>query len=346
MAHQDNDKLFLLEVLVEDLYISNSSLSLDTTTKSNIKETCVMFQFLDYPPLVVCEQDFSRPENRSDINQISFKTGKSIIFAVDPSHDSFSPYTFDLNVSIIGKMEPSNNKVIIGTSLITLGDSFGALLHSCVPQSDLPLQKTKTGSFDINDKKEKRVGYLNAFVRLSCFGNIIITQFQVGMSGDEKTLMFKDGNIKQDVEMTEDCKRAPVLEDTKEKYYDPPKQLQSPYAKLADGHGLENEYPCYGDTNDLVPYNFIDDYGLNYKNPPNNPTEDIQNWKEIVAEIRGHSLHIRVPMKSKKPKDDTVCKKQLVDEIEGPVCKYAPKLNLCDCDFPVPPEAIPRCGPN
>ncbi|XP_046672626.1 microtubule-associated protein 10-like [Homalodisca vitripennis] len=328
--YPEYEKLFLLEVLVDSVYINHSSLQLEPAVKANLKETCVMFQFLNYPPLVVCEEDFYKSQAPTSDTQLSFKSGKSCIFSIRSSLVPTLPYKFDVNVSVIRKVDQPQGKVVLGTSLIGLGDSFAALMHSSVAEPDLPLQKTKAGTFDLNDENDRKIGDVTAFIRLSCFGQLIVTQFQVGAGRD--AFMFKGTEPKQVVEIPGDSSKMPKIE--VDPNYVPPASEPKPEPDRG-----------YGDSRVAQQYQ-QPDYGMyeNYEQPQ--PQEDEGNYKEIVAEIRGHSLHIKVPMRPKKPKeDDFVCKKQLVDEIEGPVCKFAPPLNLCDCDFPVPPEAIPRCGP-
>lgn len=337
MAFPSYEKLFLLEVFVDSVYISNSSLCLDKTTISNLKETCVTFQFLDHPPLVVCEEEFFKASPNSNDTQLNFKSGKSCIFSMASSLIPTLPYKFDVNVSVIRKVDQPVNKVVLGSAIISMGDSFAALMHSSVDEPDLPLQKNKSGTFDICDQNCRKIGYINVFIRISCYGQLIVTQFQVG--ANQKAFMFRGTEPKQAVAIPGDSSKAPKIE--VDPNYVPPKERES--ETLA--HPEANT--GYGDRRDLARYE-SEQYNMGakgrYYDQPPPPAEPEGNYKEIVAEIRGHSLHIRVPMKEKK-KDEILCKKQLVDEIEGPVCKYAPPLNLCDCDFPVPPEAIPRCGP-
>lgn len=329
MANTDFEKLFLLEVLVDEVYISNSSLNLDQTTKSNLKETCVTFQFLDYPPLVVCQEDFFKSSANQRTTQLNFKHGKSCLFSIPASKVPTLPNKFDINVSVLRKVEPSGN-IVIGNSVINLGDSFAALMHSSVSESDLPLQKSKTGKFDVYDDNNRTIGYINSFLRLSCFGNLIVTQFQVSAIKD--TFMFKGTEPKKVAEIPGDSNKIPKLQ------VDPnyvPRSYEDMMVKQSAPLG-------YGDIADDMLLSHKQ-YGTDKRRPqyqqPPQPVEPPGNYKEIVAEIRGHSLHIRVPMKSKKEAS------QKKTETEGPICKYAPPLNLCDCDFPVPPEAIPRCDP-
>ncbi|XP_054269707.1 uncharacterized protein LOC128991024 [Macrosteles quadrilineatus] len=322
----DYEKLFLVEVFVDSVYISTSSLDLDVDTKSKLRETCIMFQFLDNPPLMLCEEDFYKSPPRrstSDDLEIPFKSGKSCMFSLSSEN---IPSNFYVHVKVLRKLEDrSTSKIMIGTSIIDLDRSFAAILKSSA-DSDLPVAKTDHGTYELLDESIKKIGAISVLVRLSCFGPLIVTQFQVGA---KDAFMFKGTEAKEVVEIPGDTTKRPKIE--VDPNYVPPRQPTpdqlSPYGDWVD-RPIMNPM-CYPPA--LLPP------------PPPPQPEEPGNYKEIVAEIRGHSLHIRVPMRSKKEKE--LSKKRLTEETELPECPFAPKLNLCDCDYPVPPEAIPRCPP-
>lgn len=157
MAFPEYEKLFLLEVLVDNVYISGSSLSLTPSQKSSLKETCVMFQFLNYPDLVVCEEDFFKGSRHSTDTQLNFKSGKSCIFPMASTAIPALPYKFDVNVTVVRKVDEYGDKVTLGKAVVRLGDSFAALMHSSVDAPDLPLQKTIIGTFDLTDETCRKV---------------------------------------------------------------------------------------------------------------------------------------------------------------------------------------------
>lgn len=348
MISPDYEKLFLLEALVDEVYISQSNLSLDQDTRSSLKETCVTFQFLHYPPLVVCEEDFFKSPSNKSASHLNFKSGKSCLFSIQSSEIQTLPYKFDINVSILRKIEPKG-KMVLGTSVINLGDSFTALMQSSASEPDFPLQKTKTGRFDVSDDDKRIIGYINAFLRLSCYGHLIVTQFQVGAA--ENTFMFKGTEPKEVVEIPGDSTKMPKIQldpnyslaspidstNIPKKQLDPNSTFENQFSK-AEQPQLKLEPSGDGDMKKdetLVPFRHHDPmipHPYNYEQPPQ-PIETPGTYKEIIAEIKGCSLRIRISTKSK-----------IKSTRKSTVCKYK-QLDLCDCDFPVPPEAIPRCRP-
>lgn len=317
MGDQDYEKLFVLEALVESVEISSSSLNLDESTKSKLRGTCVAFQFLTHPPLIVCEEDFSGPPSAEyqSPSQINFNTGKSCLFSIPSSAVPALPYNFNINVSVSRKLAPEGS-VTLGTSVIGMGESFSALIHSSVAQADLPLQNVKTGLFDVLDGNNKKIGFINVFIRLSSYGAMIVGQFQVNPeTGD---FMVKHTTQEKLVEVPGNLNNFPIIKQDPNYVVKPPtpSMVEGPAATLGTGDALVLYQPL---------------------EHPQEPEEG--NYKEIVAEFRGYSLFIKVPM---RPKGDCGKKKK---ELNGQVCKYVPPLDLCDCEYPVPPEAIPRCGP-
>uniref|UniRef100_A0A1B6FYU9 Uncharacterized protein n=1 Tax=Cuerna arida TaxID=1464854 RepID=A0A1B6FYU9_9HEMI len=194
-SQNDCEKLFLLEVLVDSLSISNSKLNLDQNLMSNFTDTCVLFQFLHYPPLVVCESDFlGSPVGHHDSNNVTFKSGKSCFFSLRSPKGPILPVPFHVQVTVIRRLKEGvlPDKLEIGKTSIDMSDSFTKLLKQNTDDNceALPLSDTKKGTFEIQDNFGKTVGNLNAFLRLSCFGKLIITQFSLNKD-DEKSYLFK-----------------------------------------------------------------------------------------------------------------------------------------------------------
>lgn len=206
----DREMLFLMEVLVDYINISHSSLNLNRSVATNLTDTCVMFQFLHYPPLVVCESDFlGYPTNQMNTNHLTFQSGKSCFFSLRVPKGPVLPTPLEIKVSIIYKMKENvlPDKLEIGNTSIDMGNSFTQLLNSNTDEDcdKLPLSKSVTGTYDIKDEAGKTVGSLSAFVRLSCFGKLIITQFSFNKD-DEKSYLFKGTDVKQICKETRDGK--------------------------------------------------------------------------------------------------------------------------------------------
>ncbi|XP_054289403.1 uncharacterized protein LOC129004790 [Macrosteles quadrilineatus] len=198
----DAEKLFLLEVLVDNLLIQtdSSSPNLNKDLASNMADTCVMFQFLHYPPLVVCESDFiGTSVSNKDTSHITFKSGKSCFFSLKTPQGPILPVPFEVKVSVIRKMKEGvlPDKLELGKTTVDIGDSFTELLKQNTDENSdtSSLSKIKKGTFDIKDESGRKVGSITAFLRLSCFGKIIVTQFSLNKE-TEKSYLFKGTDLK------------------------------------------------------------------------------------------------------------------------------------------------------
>ncbi|KAJ8952974.1 hypothetical protein NQ317_012139 [Molorchus minor] len=197
------ENLFLLEFLVDKVEL-NQKCQCDAPPS----ETCVSFQFLDNAPLDVCEADFTPKRNYREDTDTTTKSGKSCLFSLSPDQADICLDTFDINVTIWRKMLPGwlPEKVEIGQALISIGKYTGSLstvagghvltffgeLITCVESSDgsVPTAKTLKDDFEITNDRGDSQGKITIYIRMSCFGKLIITQFQMNL--DEKSVLFKD----------------------------------------------------------------------------------------------------------------------------------------------------------
>lgn len=202
MGEKQNDceKLFLMEVLVDSLLISNSSINLDKDLLENLTDTCVLFQFLHYPPLVVCESDFMGTigAGREDNSHVTFKSGKSCFFSLRTPKGPILPVPFEVKMSVLRRLKEGvlPDKLEVGKTTIKMNDEFTELLNADKNCESLPLSKSKKGVFEIQDGFGKTVGSVTAFIRVSCFGKLIITQFSMNKE-DEQSFLFKGMDVKQ-----------------------------------------------------------------------------------------------------------------------------------------------------
>ncbi|XP_060520121.1 uncharacterized protein LOC132698197 [Cylas formicarius] len=187
MDNITTENLFLLEFLVD-------TVTLDPKCECDAPagETCVSFQFLDNAPLDVCEADFV-PKRRIRNGTDSVKSGKSCLFSLSPEQANNAIEQFDVFVCIMKKMKPGwlPERIDIGGSIISICDLFNELINS-VEMSDgsTPTAKTLKDSFDISNAEGKTIGKIGVYIRMSCFGKLIVTQFQMNL--DDKTVLFKD----------------------------------------------------------------------------------------------------------------------------------------------------------
>nr|CAH7754758.1 unnamed protein product [Callosobruchus chinensis] len=180
------ENLFLLEFLVDKVHLEPKC---DCDAPGEI---CVSFQFLDNAPLDVCEADCNPQRNyKSDSEDV--KSGKSCLFSLSPEQAIEAIKQFDILVNVFKKMQPGwlPERLDLGASLINIANLFNELIDS-VETSDgaTPTAKTLKDTFDITNQDGTPIGKLGVYVRMSCFGKLIVTQFQMNLQ--DKSVLFKD----------------------------------------------------------------------------------------------------------------------------------------------------------
>ncbi|XP_044253318.1 uncharacterized protein LOC123004224 [Tribolium madens] len=180
------ENLFLLEFLVDDVKMEGKC---DCDTPPG--EHCVSFQFLDNDALDVCEADFS--PGRKYGKEDNTKSGKSCLFSLTPEQVQKASEVFDVTVTVFKRMQPGwlPDKISIGSALISIANLFVELVQSVELQADqTPSAKTMKDTFVLMDSTGSKVGKISIYIRMSCFGKLIVTQFQMNL--EDKSVLFKD----------------------------------------------------------------------------------------------------------------------------------------------------------
>lgn len=177
------ENLFLLEFLVDGVDL-NQGCDCD----SPAGELCISFQFLDNAPLDVCENDFTSQQSGKDV-----KTGKSCLFSLTGKQAEDATKQFDIYVSVIKKMQPGwlPEKLELGNTLISVSNLFNELIESvgCGCEAS-PCAKTLKDTFIVTNSDGEDIGSISVYIRMSCFGKLIVTQFQMNL--EDKSVLFKD----------------------------------------------------------------------------------------------------------------------------------------------------------
>lgn len=186
----DMEKLFLLELLVDSVQVDYGKFGLGKNDIAKLKQACIRFQFFNYPPLEICEEDFCKTPDDYTKEKIEFKCGKSCLFSLRGIPPDIRSFDICVSVHRLSECVPP---IHLGKTRISLGSSFTNLLTAL--ENDASTGSHSRTSKDthplFNDEGEV-VGKITAFIRLSCFGKTIITEFQV--SGEEnKSFLFKQG---------------------------------------------------------------------------------------------------------------------------------------------------------
>jgi hypothetical protein len=182
MAKLTTENLFLLEFLVDEV---NMEQKCDCTSAG--AEMCVSFQFLDNEALDVCEGDFNPDKKFGETD--NSKTGKSCLFSLTPTQAQKAMQSFDITVSVFKKMPPGwdPEKTCIGSVKVPVLALFLDLInnHDAVASA-----KVHQDTYNLVDSKGTNVGKIGVYIRMSCYGKMIITQFQMNMT--DKSVLFKD----------------------------------------------------------------------------------------------------------------------------------------------------------
>ncbi|XP_015517060.1 uncharacterized protein LOC107222283 [Neodiprion lecontei] len=180
-------QLFLMEFLVDKVNIPSVRAMHDDMLPV---ETCVSFQVLNLPPINICQEASSDGCTCVGGDVQYFKKGKSCLFAL-PSIVVEKPLpTFPVTMSVYKKLPPGvlPDVMLIGTHQIQAKDLFNALLSHHVFEAGNP-SRTMRETFKITTATGQNVGEVTVFVRVSCFGKKIVTQFQI--PHNKKPYLFK-----------------------------------------------------------------------------------------------------------------------------------------------------------
>lgn len=200
MENQEQ-QLFLMEFLVDKVNIPSVRAMHDDILPV---ETCVAFQVLNLPPINICQEATSDGCMCVGGDVQLFKKGKSCLFAL-PSIVVEKPLrTFPVTMSVYKKLPPGvlPDVMLIGTHQIQVKDLFNALLNQHVFESGNP-SRTMRETFRITTATGQNVGEVTVFVRVSCFGKKIVTQFQI--PHNKKPYLFKGA----DNSPVYQCKKLP-----------------------------------------------------------------------------------------------------------------------------------------
>ncbi|XP_066591908.1 microtubule-associated protein 10-like [Prorops nasuta] len=194
-------QLFLVEFLVDSINVPAVHAVHDEILPAT---TCVCFQILSLPTITIHQKSPPVSCACDKLQQQIFKKGKSCLFAL-PSKVLEKPLnTFPISVSVYKKLPPGvlPDVMLIGGAQIQAKDMINEMLKQRVFNAR-NLDEDFQDTFKISTATGQVVGDITLFLRMSCLGKKIVTQFQI--PHNKKPYLFKgpeDSPVFQ-------CKRIP-----------------------------------------------------------------------------------------------------------------------------------------
>lgn len=180
--------LFLLEFLVDTVTIDPSQVDEEVLEA----QTCMTFKFLNFPPLDICEKDFD-PDKEHGIDKIRFNSGKSLMFAFSEAQCENPPPIY-VEVTLNKKLEKEDEneeRVRIGSIKICMAELFRQSYDVAKFYPDrLPYSKSIKDCFMLVGAGKRTVGDAGVYLRLTCMGQNVVTEFQIG-SNEKDPFLFK-----------------------------------------------------------------------------------------------------------------------------------------------------------
>ncbi|XP_022126549.2 uncharacterized protein LOC111001128 isoform X2 [Pieris rapae] len=208
---KNDDSLFLLEVLIDKIVFVKSPCFSDKDFR-----TCVNIECNGVEPLEVCDDDPNVGIASSGGPFVKqFNTGKSCLFSLKESDISAAMSKFPVKVTVY-KSLPCGclpTKIVMGECTIDMTKEFVETRKNFLEDPSSVSYQALKDSFRFVGPDGDETGEIVMFLRISCFGKLIITSFQ-GASGGAPSLGGKAGGSsgivdrsctpKKDFQSTED----------------------------------------------------------------------------------------------------------------------------------------------
>lgn len=188
VEHKDH-YLFLLEFFVKQVL----SKRLAKLNQMFYVPTCVRFGFLDFldeDDLQVTPVDsLFQPQAGAAYGAEVFNVGKSVLFAVDFDAVTDRNAKMILEIRVIKRMpEDVKPNILVGMGTLDLSDQYAALRMETLQcwRKGVTTSKVFDGRVPLIGSKDS----LDVFVRMSVFGQTIVTEFDAPASRDLTTFVF------------------------------------------------------------------------------------------------------------------------------------------------------------
>ncbi|VVC86197.1 unnamed protein product [Leptidea sinapis] len=173
---KNDDGLFLLEAFIDKIVFVKSPCFSDRDFR-----TCVNIECSSIEPLEICDDDTTECIARSGGPFIkTFNCGKSCLFSLKESDISTAMSKFPIKVTVY-KSLPCGclpTKIIMGQCTIDMTKEFVETRKKFLEDPTSVSYEALKDSFRIVDPEGEETGDIVMFLRISCFGKLIITKFQ------------------------------------------------------------------------------------------------------------------------------------------------------------------------
>ncbi|XP_011694847.1 PREDICTED: microtubule-associated protein 10-like [Wasmannia auropunctata] len=173
----EGELLILIELLIDTVNIPTIRAIYDEILPA---KTCVSFQILNLPPINIYQETPTETCACPDSGSQVFKKGKSCLFALSDNVLKKPLCNFPITMSVYKELPPGvlPDVMLIGTHQIQLHGLMNSLLSMYLSEHSNPC-KTMKNAFKITTATGQHVGEVTVFIRASCFGKKIVTQFQL-----------------------------------------------------------------------------------------------------------------------------------------------------------------------
>ncbi|XP_072931007.1 uncharacterized protein [Epargyreus clarus] len=171
-----DDSLFLLEVLIDKIVFVKSPCFSDKDFR-----TCVNIECPAVQPLEICDDDTGACIAKSGGPFVkTFNNGKSCLFSLKEDEISSAMSKFPIKISVY-KSLPCGclpTKIVMGEATIDMTKEFVQARNKFLEDPLNVSYQALKDSFRIVGPDGAETGEIVMFLRISCFGKLIITRFQ------------------------------------------------------------------------------------------------------------------------------------------------------------------------
>ncbi|CAG4984935.1 unnamed protein product [Parnassius apollo] len=175
MAKQD-DSLFLLEVLIDKIAFIKSPCFTDKDFR-----TCVNIECLSVEPFEICDDDPGSSATKSGGPfSKTFNIGKSCLFSLKEADIAKAMSKFPIKITVY-KSLPCGclpTKIVMGEATIDMTKEFVQARNKFIEDPSGVSYQALKDAFRIVGPDGAETGEIIMFLRISCFGKLIVTKFQ------------------------------------------------------------------------------------------------------------------------------------------------------------------------